>query len=210
MTDTHEHSRDEVVAYLLAARGYTEDERVNDHLANALEVLLPNDQPSPEPPSRKTVGDTVPDFELPGAGPDGIERVRLSDYTDSGAVILAFYPFDFSPICTNQLCKFRDTEWLTFTDDVNVFGISVDSAYSHQQFRREYNLPFPLLTDRLGRIADQFGVKYDEWEAHPAVAKRALFAIDETHTVRYRWHVDNAETEPSIADLEEAIDWLDA
>lgn len=165
-------------------------------------------QPS-EGRERKAVGDTVEDFELPGVGDDGIEQFRLSEYTDEGAVILVFYPFDFSPVCTSQLCGFRDAEWLTVAADVDVLAISVDSAYAHEAFRAEYAFQFPLLSDRLGEIADRFGLLYDEWEGHPAVSQRAIYAVDPDHTVRYRWVTDDAREQPSVDDVQHAIDWLD-
>ncbi|WP_435063292.1 redoxin domain-containing protein, partial [Halobaculum sp. EA56] len=67
-------------------------------------------------------GEPVGNFALPGTEGDGIRRYRLSDYTDTGAVVLAFYPFDFSPVCTDVLCRFRDAEFLSLTEDVDVFG----------------------------------------------------------------------------------------
>jgi len=166
------------------------------------------DSPSESAKEVKEVGEPVPEFELPGVGDDGIELFSLSEFTDDGALILSFYPFDFSPVCTRQLCGFRDAEWLTFTEDVDVVGISVDSAYSHRQFREEYRLSFPLLSDRLASVADEFGVKYDEWEHHPAVCQRAVFAIDDSRTVRYRWHSMDANEEPTLDELQESIDWL--
>lgn len=154
------------------------------------------------------VDEQVFDQVLPGVGDDGIDTYSLSEFTDGGALVVSFYPFDFSPVCTEQLCGFRDAEWLTFTDDVDVVGISVDSAYSHQRFREEYGLNFPLLTDRLGSVAADFGVRYDQWEGHPAVCQRALFAIDESHTIRYAWRNDDATEQPSLEELKDSIAWL--
>lgn len=159
-------------------------------------------------PGPKECGEKIPDLELPGAGEEGIQMFQLSDFTEEGALILSFYPFDFSPICTNQLCGFRDAEWLAFTKSVDVVGVSVDSAYSHQRFRNEYSLNFPLLTDRLASVAEEFGVKYSSWEDHPAVCKRAVFAIDASRTIRYRWWAEDAEEQPTTDDHKEAIEWL--
>jgi peroxiredoxin len=97
---------------------------------------------------------------------------------------------------------------LTVSDDVDVVGISVDSAYSHKRFRDEYGFLFPLLTDRMASVAAQFGVKYDSWEHHPAVCQRAIFAIDDSQTVRYRWCTDDAREQPTVDDLRESIGWL--
>lgn len=156
----------------------------------------------------KTVGEQVPDFELPGVGEDGIDQFELSQFTCEGALIISFYPFDFSPVCTEQLCGFRDAEWLSLTENVDVVGISVDSAYSHKQFRAEYDLPFPLLTDRLAEVADAFGVKYETWEHHPAVCQRAMFAVDDDHTIRYRWYAEDAREQPTLDDIQESIEWM--
>lgn len=170
-------------------------------------VDVPSDSGKGEKPP-KEVGKQVPEFELPGAGEDGIGTFSLSEYTEEGALILSFYPFDFSPICTSQLCSFRDAEWLAITENVDVVGICVDSAYSHQRFRDEYDISFPLLTDRLASVANQFGVRYDEWENHPAVCRRAVFVIDDTQSVRYRWHTFDAHEQPTMDELRESIDWL--
>jgi len=204
----HEYEYEEIVAHLLAARGSTDDERVHQYLTRAIDGLLRREMSIDERSEPKAVGDDVADFELPGVGNDGIETFRLSEYTETGPVVLTFYPFDFSPICTSQLCAFRDAEFLTFTENVDVFGISVDSAYSHQRFRDEYSLSFPLLSDRLASVAEQFGVKHDVWENHPAVCQRALFAIDSTDTVRYRWCAADANEEPTRHDLEAAVEWV--
>ncbi len=92
------------------------------------------------------VGETAPDFELPGVDEDGIDTFRLSDYTESGPVLLSFYPFDFSPVCESQLCRFRDIEWVRVAEDTDVFAISGDSTYSHRAFREANNFQFPALS----------------------------------------------------------------
>lgn len=152
-----------------------------------------------------SVGDTVPEFELPGTTGTDIELYRLSEYTQEGVVVLVFYPFDFSPVCTKELCEFRDAEWLTVTDNVDVFGISLDSCYAHQRFIQENNLSFPLLSDSTGEITDRFGVAYDTWEHHKGVPKPALITIDDTQTVRYTWITDSAYETPTLDELRQTI-----
>lgn len=152
-----------------------------------------------------TTQETVPDFELPGTEGGDIVEYQLSDYTDEGAVVLIFYPFDFSPVCTEVLCSFRDAEFLTFTDDIDVFGVSLDSCYAHKRFIEEYDLPFPLLSDSMGRLTEQLGLDYDEWEHHEGVSKRAIVTIDDSHTVRYKWHTEDAYQSPGINQLRQAV-----
>lgn len=150
-------------------------------------------------------GETAPTFTVPGTAGEEIEKHALSDYTQNGAAILVFYPFDFSPICTEELCLFRDAEWLTFTEDVDVLGISLDSCYAHKRFIQEHNLTFPLLSDTKGHVTEQYGVAYDEWEHHAGVPKRALVTIDDSLTVRYTWVTENAYQNPNLEELHQAV-----
>lgn len=116
-----------------------------------------------------------------------------------------FYPFDFSPVCTEVFCRFRDAEFLTFTGDVDVFGISRDSCYAHKRFIQEYDLPFPLLSDTDGEVVERFDLVYDELEHHPSVPKRAILTLDESHDVRYKWYTDDAYTAPNYDELRQSV-----
>lgn len=151
------------------------------------------------------MGDRIADFELPGTDGSEITTYRLSEHTDDGVVVLVFYPFDFSPVCTDVLCTFRDAEWLTLTAGVDVFGISRDSCYAHKRFAQEYEIPFPLLSDTEGAVVEQLGLTYDEWENHKGVPKRALVTIDNEQTVRYKWQTDDAYDAPSLDELHDTI-----
>lgn len=144
-------------------------------------------------------------FELPGTEGDNIRKHRLSEYTGEGAVVLVFYPFDFSPVCTDVLCRFRDAEFLTFTDNVDVLGISLDSCYAHQEFIDQYNIPFPLLSDSTGNVTEQFDLAYDEWEHHKGVPKRALVTIDDSQTIRYKWQTEDAYNSSNYDELHETV-----
>lgn len=145
------------------------------------------------------------DFELPGTEGDEIDEYRLSEFTEDGPVVLTFYPFDFSPVCTDVLCRFRDAEFLTFTENVDVLGISRDSCYAHMEFINEYDLPFPLLSDTEGEVIDQFGFTYDTWECHERVSKRALVTVDESRKIRYEWHSEDAYNSPNFDELHQTV-----
>jgi peroxiredoxin len=145
------------------------------------------------------------DFSLPGTEGEDIRKYRLSDFTEDGAAVLVFYPFDFSPVCTEELCRFRDAEWLTFTEGVDVVGISRDSCYAHKRFIREYGLSFPLLSDTQGEVIERFDLIYDELEHHAGVPKRALVTLDQSHDVRYRWQTEDAYNGPDMDELQESV-----
>jgi peroxiredoxin len=154
-------------------------------------------------------GDSAPTFTLPGIADDTFDTFSLGDATDQGrAVLLLFYPFDFSPVCTNELCAIRDAEWFQFTPQLDVWAASGDSAYAHRAFAEEYSLNFPLLSDSHGSVASAYDVCYDEWENHESIPKRAVFLIDSTRTVRYAWSTDDALKKPDFFPVKDALDQL--
>lgn len=158
-------------------------------------------------------GDTAPKFTLPGTDGSEIAEYKLADYTDAGVVILLFYPFDFSPVCTSELCNIRDAEFFEFTPDVDVFGISTDSVYAHQEFIQRYDLPFPLLSDNKGTVSEQYGLRYDEFGQHEAVSKRAIVVIDDSETVVYTWSAADPEEEfdlDVLHEIQREVDWFQA
>jgi len=84
---------------------------------------------------------------------------NLSDILAEGKrVILYFYPKDSTPGCTTQACDFRDNMNTLSSADIAVFGVSKDSAKSHQNFTQKQDLNFPLLMDTEGDLLDQYGV----------------------------------------------------
>ena len=144
------------------------------------------------------IGEEAPRFTLPGTEGDEISDYSLEEYTENGVVILLFYPFDFSPVCTAELCEFRDAEFLEFTPNVDVLGISTDSAYAHREFINQHDLPFPLLSDFAGAISARYGLRFSEFEHHEAVSKRALIVVDDTQNIVYSWTATDATKEFDI------------
>lgn len=200
---------DTVLASLLLASRSANEPKTQRYLDRAIETLLPGGDSSADRRAPKAVGEFAPEFQLPGVGANGREQFRLSEYTDTGPVVLSFYPFDFSPVCTSHLCTFQEMEWLTVDGDVDVFGISIDSTYAHEAFRRQQDIAFPLLTDRLAKVADAYGVKYDTWEGHPAVCQRALFGIDQNGIIQYQWHTEDATESPTIDEVSNTVAWAE-
>ena len=99
------------------------------------------------------IGDDAPTFSLPGG--EG-KQVNLLDYKGKW-VVLYFYPKDDTPGCTREACQFRDDFKILETLGAKVIGVSVDDSFSHKKFAEKYNLPFPLLSDASGEVADRYG-----------------------------------------------------
>jgi len=121
------------------------------------------------------VNDKAPDFSLEG---DDGKLYRLSEHLGE-RVLLVFYPGDNTPVCTRQLCEYRDGIE-SFADlGVSVVGISSDDLESHRDFRSKHDLPFVLLSDQDLDVAKQYGCK------GALGMKRAVFLVDEKGLIRY-------------------------
>ncbi|TGE28218.1 thioredoxin-dependent thiol peroxidase [Hymenobacter metallicola] len=101
-----------------------------------------------------TPGTPAPDFEA--LDQDG-NLIRLQDLRGK-KVALYFYPKDDTPGCTAQACNLRDHQEELTAKNIQVIGVSVDSAKSHQKFVLKYELPFPLLVDTDKKIVEAYGV----------------------------------------------------
>jgi peroxiredoxin len=124
---------------------------------------------------------TAPDFALP-CTPD--QRVSLSEFRGR-PVILAFYPGDWSPVCSDQLALYQEllSEFRRF--EAALVAISVDGVWSHLAFARDRNLHFPLLADfhPKGEVARAYGV----YRAGEGTTERAIFVIDAEGIVRWSY-----------------------
>jgi peroxiredoxin Q/BCP len=98
------------------------------------------------------IGDAAPDFSLSDTNGN---LVRLSDLKGK-RVVLYFYPRDNTPGCTKEACGFRDAYADYQAQDMVVLGISTDDAKSHAKFVTKYDLPFPLLCDEGGKVAETY------------------------------------------------------
>ena len=125
-----------------------------------------------DPTEALPAGTIAPDWELRST-PD--QSVRLDDFKGR-PLIMAFYPADWSPVCTDQMALYNEvlSEFKRF--GAELVGISVDHAWCHIAFARDRNLHFPLLADfhPKGDVARRYGV-YDN---SIGMSERALFVID--------------------------------
>ena len=136
-------------------------------------------------PVELKMGDLAPEFRAHAIGGkygDG-QAVSLADFRGS-AVVLYFYPKDDTPGCTVQACGLRDA-WGELSAHANIFGVSVDSAASHEKFIKKYQLPFPLLSDADKKIVDSYGVWVEKsmYGKKYMGAERSTFVIDGTERI---------------------------
>ncbi|MFI8252795.1 peroxiredoxin [Streptomyces filamentosus] len=130
------------------------------------------------------VGTKAPDFELK----DNHGRtVKLSDFRGEKNVVLLFYPFAFTGVCTGELCELRDNLPKFVNDDTQLLAVSNDSIHTLRVFAEQEGLEYPLLSDfwKHGDASRAYGV-FDE---EKGCAVRGTFIIDKEGVVR--WTVVN-------------------
>ena len=131
------------------------------------------------------VGAQAPDFELPSSelenGRPG-KKLKLGDYRGKN-VVLAFYPLDFSPVCSGEHACFVTDHSELEKAGAQVLGISVDSAWAHLAFAKQLGLKYPLLADfnPRGAVADKFGL----YLADKGITARATVIVDRTGKVAW-------------------------
>jgi mycoredoxin-dependent peroxiredoxin len=144
-----------------------------------------------------SVGDTAPEFNLPDQDKQVVPLAELR----GTPVLLVFYPFAFSSLCTGELCQLRD-ELSVYTDaGVTVLAISTDPVFSLKAFREQQNFDFRLLSDFWphGAVAQAYGA----FNEKAGMALRATFLVDTDGKIAF------AEVN-GPGDVREQSGWKDA
>lgn len=82
-----------------------------------------------------------------------------------------------------------------------IVGIAVTATFSQMAFADSLGVPFPLLSDWDGEVAEAYGVRYDSWKGHRGLAKRSIFVVDEDGTISYAWVTDDALVLPDVEEV---------
>jgi mycoredoxin-dependent peroxiredoxin len=140
------------------------------------------------------IGSPAPDFEL--RDQHG-QAVSLASYRGRRTVVVMFYPFAFSRVCSGELGAVRDDLSRFVSDDVQLLAVSCDPMFSLRAFAEQDGLTFPLLSDFWphGAVAETYGV----FNERRGCADRSTFIVDKQGVLR--WSVHNAM--PDARDLEQ-------
>jgi peroxiredoxin len=148
----------------------------------------------------------APDFELPDID---MKTHRLSDYRGK-KMILAFFPAAESPVCTREMCSFRDSIGELSKYESQVIGISVDGPFANKMFGQNHHINFPLLSDYRRQVVNKYGIvmknlgPLDDYDA----AKRSIFILDKDQRIQYRWVSDNPLIEPNYEEIKQVLKTL--
>lgn len=151
------------------------------------------------------VGDSAPDFTLYDA--DRKKR-RLSEFvTPGGKMVLAFFPGAFTSVCTQEMCTFRDMYGEFQKMRGSVVGISVDAPFAQKAFAEKNGLTFPLLCDFDRDTVKKYGVVWNDLGSVEGYvcANRAIFVIDGSGRVTYKWVGENPGKLPDFDAVKRAL-----
>ncbi|WP_128477452.1 redoxin domain-containing protein [Halorussus pelagicus] len=156
------------------------------------------------------VGESVEDVSETLVYPDGeTTETALSELLTEAPVLLTFYTNDFSPDCIEEWCSFRDYDWFTSNDAVQVIGVSKSRPITHRKFIDHLGLQFPLYADTDLELSSAFDVAYRAFKIAPR-SRRSCFLLDSEGVVRYKWiaehPLDPSRDQPPISEIHEVIE----
>ena len=124
-------------------------------------------------------GDVAPDFTL---NDQENNPVTLSGFRGKKSVVLAFYPFDWSPVCTNENCAITQDLPQFEGKETVVFGVSCDSRFSHKAWKEKLGLKHSLLSDQKREVSKKYGLYLEELNC----SKRATVVVDKAGKVAFK------------------------
>jgi glutaredoxin-dependent peroxiredoxin len=131
---------------------------------------------------------------------------KLSDYKGK-PIVLAFFPAAESPVCTREMCTFRDSLEELKGYDAQILGISVDGPFANKIFTQNRHLNFPVLSDYKREAINKYGIvmanlgPLQDYNA----AKRSVFILDNNGKIQYKWISDNPLIEPNYQEIKDAL-----
>ena len=149
------------------------------------------------------VGDKAPSFELV----DTDLKMRTLDEFKGKKVVLSFFVAASSPVCTNEMCTFRDSLSELSGLGAQVVAISNDGPFANKAFAEKYNLKFPVLGDYKSKTIRDYDIlmphllHVKDYDA----AKRSVFIVDENGKIVYKWVSDNPLVEPNYSEIKDFL-----
>ncbi|WP_434521251.1 redoxin domain-containing protein [Halorubrum sp. AS12] len=160
---------------------------------------------------------TAPDFIAPAVAPEAdgdgtatraateLALFRLVEAHD--AVVCCTAPATFVPTCTAEFVAVRDAGWHA-SDDLAVVALTGDSLYAGFAYADRFDLPFPIVADFHGGVADSYDLLADSWEGHSDIPHRATLVIDGDWTVRFAAAADDPLDRADPAPVQRATETL--
>lgn len=154
------------------------------------------------------IGDVAPDFTLRSHDD---QVITLSAFKGKNVVVL-FFPFANTGVCTKELCSFRDGMSVYNELDAQVLAISVDSPFSLKLWAEKNNFTFPLLSDFNKEVIEAYDTKFEVFVPgkfdFKGVAKRSAFVVDKNGIIQYVEVLPSAGDEPNYDAIKATLESL--
>lgn len=152
-----------------------------------------------------TVGQKAPDFKLFNTEK---KEISLTDYNGKNVVVL-FFPLAFTGVCTAELCSIRDNYNIYTSLNAEIIGVSVDSLFSLEKFKKEENYNFDLLSDFNKTVSTSYQAIYDTFAfGMLGVSKRSAFVIDKVGNIAYAEVLEDAGKQPDFDAIKACLENL--
>ncbi|MBK8701262.1 MAG: redoxin domain-containing protein [Saprospiraceae bacterium] len=151
------------------------------------------------------IGDQAPDFKLVNTER---KEITLSTYRGKNVLIL-FFPFAFTRVCTAEMCSLRDNKKVYDDLDAVILSISVDSPHALAKYKETEAYNFEFLSDFNKEVSYTYDVLYRQFHLGlQGVSKRAAFVVDKGGKIRYTEILENAGELPNFAAINELLQSL--
>ena len=140
-------------------------------------------------------GSKAPEFTLKSKQGDAVTDVRLGSYLGKSNVVLLFFPFAFTGVCTSELCDITAGLGAYEALNAKVIGISVDSPFAQEAWAKKENIGITLASDLDKGVSFAYGTLLENLGGFGSASARAAFVIDKEGTIRY------SEQTPTPKDL---------
>ena len=149
------------------------------------------------------VGQKMLDFQLP----DQDRKLRSLKEFEGKKVVLAFFPGAFTGVCTKEMCAFRDSIASMQSLPGQVVAVSVNDPFTNKAFADANRLQFPVLSDYMRETIKKLNIFHNDFAGLKGytAAKRSVFVLDPTGTVRYKWVSEDPSKEPLYDEVKSAL-----
>jgi peroxiredoxin len=154
------------------------------------------------------VDSVAPAFTAIQLGPEGPVTFDLADRIGKANIVLLFFPAAFTDVCTQELCQASQPDGALKGADLEVYGISADTAFAQQAWAQQKKITIPLLSDRKLQAANAYDVVLPDLVGMGPAAARAAFVIDKQGIIRYAEQTPTPLDLPNFAQIQQVIDNL--
>lgn len=151
------------------------------------------------------VGTPAPGFTLKRKTDDGLVDVTLADHLGKEQVVLLFFPFAFTSVCTDEFCSVSGGLDAYAGLEAAVYGISTDSPFAQEAWAKANGITVPLLADFAKEVVTAYDVAYEDLIGLKGPAKRSAFVIGKDGVIKYAESSDNPKQLPDFAAIEAAL-----